>query len=488
MMKLLHWLLFPFLWVGRGRSTAAFSIRHFILFGSLGVVVAGAVAQVTGSGPITASPTTGNVVVGISIPVDTGPCSAGAYTIPNTDNFALVKLNSAIDCTATLPASGSPLTLGAGTTLTVQNASNTTVVPILKQGTPVFSGNCGASSSTCADTFTVVNTGDLLIVDITASNTTATISSITDTAGNASTCAQVAFQSSTPSPLDGQWACPNTSATGSDTITVHFSAAVANAEVIVFELSGVATSSPSEVTNTVNQTSGTALNISTNGAPTQRGDFIYGSVAANAPTVAALQPVLFSGGDTFRSNAYIQANGTATYSINWTTGSSTTTSMTIAAYKAAHPVSIINLCPGSGTTLVGDTSAGCTPLPAGFSADLLWDGTNYQIVKVTPPATNNGPYADKTASFNMSLENCREPVALMNWISAIIITVPSGLPSTCVMWLEQVGSVAAQVAVSSGMVLESAANGVHTGVPFSQSNIAIRGNGAIANFGGTIAP
>lgn len=478
MRRILYWLL-------RGKSTAAFVTRYFILFGGLGTAAVGMVNQVVGTSPIACSPITGNVVCASSVSID---AQTANYSIPNTDTGYLVTFNCAADCTATLPGSGSPFAVN--TALSVANISNATEKPIKVVG--------NGSSSLCANpcSYTTIASGDLVRVNI-SYGSSGTVSALTDSP-NADTCTAVSGTAGT-SGANGvvMFSCPNIAASGAQTFTATISGSPTYAWLDIHEFANAVTSSPDDQGAT-GASSATTFSLALAGTLSRRGEWVDAlcNNTVGNPVVPA-QPAYSNNSGGFCSS-FIATNGSAQYTMNWTNTNGSLTLFAAAGIKPANPVSVVNLCPGAGTSIVGETSAGCTPLVAGASASIVVNAAGNYVVTIIPPPSGYGPMDDMTASFNMALLQCREPIDLLgfNASSPIIVTVPSGLPSGCTMNMEQGGSAAAQIAAGTNMGPFESAGGtgqnptgnIHTGGQFTQSNIVIRAAGGAFNFGGTTAP
>lgn len=206
--------------------------------------------------------------------------------------------------------------------------------------------NCGGGPyTTCAAAITGVVSGHMLGVGIAwcgssgpnCSSGSPAITSITDTLGN--TCAAVSGAGAGGSNSASIWECPNVIG-GSDTLTVTWTSnTVYAAEVDVFELSGAASSSPSEVGNARADAAGGGgggpYSLATSGATTVSGDFVYSVMNEAFQTATANQTAIVSGSSstTLFYDEYQLGGAPAVYTNSWNFPASPPYSIVIAAFK-----------------------------------------------------------------------------------------------------------------------------------------------------------
>jgi hypothetical protein len=462
-----------------------------------GVVLAGGdrleVKTETGNNYLAAMSVSSGGGGGSSWAVDT--TKTASYSILAGDASHVIPM-SCIDatCTATLPASG---TFAAGTQVIVENVSNATAVPIAPVGTPAWNSTCsGSSCSSYTETYTANDVGDTVLVDIIGcggSNCDTTpvqsVESVVSTLGNS--CSKVVGpeqQTASGTVIDVElWKCAIT-VTGADTLEVTFTGTVYYGGGAVSEWSGMASSPVDASLGTTGLTAAPQISVS----PTERGDLVYGYENQSGGwnvTAQTLLPTGETNAGTPWASEYLLANGASTYTLNWTAPSTPPTpswAAVAAAFKPANPVSIVTLCPGSGTSIAGTPAvSGCVPLVPGMIATVTVNAAgNY----AASPQGTIGGFDDATASFTPSVLNCYETTSLLNYLSTIIVTIPDTLPSGCVLNFIQGGSQPAQIHAGSGVQLGSSGGNAHTGGQFAPSFVMIGGGGANAYFGGATAP
>jgi hypothetical protein len=466
------------------RSLRAWCHRHpffaggvsFILFGGIGAAVA-AVTSVTGSNSITCTPTTGPAVVcGSLTPINALTTIAGGnYPVVATDAGKLITVNSPTDATVTLPASG---TIPNQTSLSVSNISDATTVPL------ALVGSLSCNTNPCS--YTAIGAGNLIRVGI-SYGSSGTVSALTDSP-NGDTCAAVANTAGT-SGTNGSviFDCPNIAASGAQSFTATISGSPTFHWFNFQEYSGTPTSGTGDQGAFTGGTL-TAPTLATAGTMTYRGEIItafFNNVSGTPPTCTWPTLAYDSGGF---GDCTFKANGAAQYTAGWTSSGATYVA-SIAGVVPAHPVSVVNLCPHAGTTIVDTpTSSGCTPLPAGYKANIIVaSSTTYHVEIVS---NGYGPMDDWTASANVTLLNCRELMDAIgyNKASPIVITFPANAcgPAGTVN-IEQGGTAGAQMAAGTGVSIESGGGNVYTGGQFYNSFVYYRAGGGAINFGGTIA-
>lgn len=218
-----------------------------------------------------------------------GSTTTASRSLAGTDAGHIIPVDCILDnCAITLPAS----TFAAGTQIVLNNISGSTTVPITLVNSSQLSTSCGVGSCASLVTpFAISGTGHGIIISlfncasINCAGNNPTVTSITDTLGDAATCAFVVGSGNNSRRFE-QWVCPNTSAAGADTWTVSLSGSGFYVGGTISEWSGMATSSPTEGTNTGTSTAASVA-ISTSGTLSQRNDLIYGTM--NGPNGPAGQ-------------------------------------------------------------------------------------------------------------------------------------------------------------------------------------------------------
>ncbi len=131
------------------------------------------------------------------------------------------------------------------------SASKASATGITKVNTSSGSDYTGASSSSLAVSAASLTTGNFIVVGLRFYNpgNNITVTSITDTAGN--TYTKATGRQGTYTTTRGEtWYAKNTTANGSNVVTVHTSSAVQYWGVVTTQYSGIDTSSPLDTTAT----------------------------------------------------------------------------------------------------------------------------------------------------------------------------------------------------------------------------------------------
>ncbi|HTW22945.1 MAG TPA: LamG-like jellyroll fold domain-containing protein, partial [Candidatus Baltobacteraceae bacterium] len=268
------------------------------------------------------------------------PTVTESGTLPNGVTFT-----SNANGTATLagtPASGTagtyPLTITASNGVGTPATQSFTLTVVAPAAIAFVQGNYAtpqSSQSTVSIPFTSAqNLGDLNAVVVGWNDSTATVSSVTDTEGNVYTRA-VGPAIITGVLSQSIYYSPNikAAAAGANTVTVTFSTAAAYPDIRILEYSGVSASSPVDVTASATGTSGT--NNSGSATTTNAADLIFG---ANIVTGVTTGP-----GTGFTQRLLTSPDGdiaedktvTATGSYNATAAATGEWIMQMVAFKAA---------------------------------------------------------------------------------------------------------------------------------------------------------
>jgi hypothetical protein len=227
--------------------------------------------------------------------------------------------------------------------------------------------SCGGGETlpgTC--TITSTGSGHLLVVGIQMGggvSTSTTISSVTDNAGNvyAEAGAARSIDSGASSVAD-IWYAANSIA-GATTITITTSASTSGAGAVIWEFSGVSTSSPLDKTAVLNSQPSSAT-VSGAAVTTTSSAEVVISLAAVAGNVTGI-----ASGNSFTSDSTLKGNGwahlvtssTGTYAAQWTQSPSGTYTSSTASFKAASstPSFTLSAAPASQSVMPG-TNAGYT--------------------------------------------------------------------------------------------------------------------------------
>lgn len=218
-----------------------------------------------------------------------------------------------------------------------QTTNCATAPPAPQRGNNV-SNECSGPVSTCAATVIGSATGDMRIVGVYYGRTAATVTSsdltsLQDNHGNV--CARV---SGSPGPFKLRsdnhratdiWKCPITSGASSSIVTATFAQAQDYVGVYVSEIYGSSITDPG-IANGAAST-GTAVSVTTNGAVTQVGEYIYNFVAVTGLASTNGATVLDSNGGLIQQyKLTTTSSGTAT--INATAGTSGPWISSVAAF------------------------------------------------------------------------------------------------------------------------------------------------------------
>jgi hypothetical protein len=420
-----------------------------------------------------------------------GSTTTASRSLVGTDAGHMIPVDCILDdCAITLPAS----TFAAGTQIDLTNISGSTVVPIALVNSSQLSSSClSGSCASLATSFAISGTGHGVIISVfnCASNCAGnnpTVTGITDTLGNAATCAFVVGAANNSRRFE-QWVCPNTSAAGADTWTVSLSGSASYVSGTISEWSGMATSSPTEGANTGTSTT-TSVAISTSGTLSHRNDLIYGTI--NGSGVAGQQlAVPSSPTNSYDEYWLFSGAAPAVPTLTWTQSTSGFGVETIAAYKAAQPLSLAAVKPASGVSIYGAPvdSSGYLPLMPGAEVLLTVDASgNYEAQYLTPPQGLGMVDEITAASWTPSNPwDCYKTDEYSAWGAPQTVTIPVMVPG-CVLNMIQGGSQAPKIVPGSGIQLGAYPAGYqHLAGQNAAGFVQTGGGGNVAIFGGQLA-
>jgi hypothetical protein len=280
---------------------------------------------------LTANTSSGKVILGQSSALDGSlvfSTAAGANTVG-------LALQSSPSSSYTLLLPATPPAGGQCIKTDLDNPNQLVFGSCITPSTPQFVQqvtNSSTASSSLATTIPDTVQGHMLIAIIATSSSTASVSSVTDTAGNTWVKATSGSGSANDSEI---WYAANSSPVTQVTVNLSASYAIS---VNIVEFDGMAATSPLDVAS--GQANANGKTFSTPSATTTvNQDLIIGSLSyAGGGSVTATTSgwnslTMVNGTQSMQASFTVRATGA--YSFGWSSGASIPTSTTIAAFKPA---------------------------------------------------------------------------------------------------------------------------------------------------------